>query len=68
LDDKLGGVFDMATSGNMAPSKQAREVYAELAVQVDAEISKLKSLLESGLKAFNKMVRERELPTVIVSQ
>ena len=68
LDDKLGGVFDMATSGNMAPSKQAREVYAELAVQVDAEISKLKSLLDSGLKAFNKLVRERELPTVIVGQ
>jgi hypothetical protein len=52
----------------MAPSKQAREVYAELAVQVDAEISKLKSLLDSGLKAFNKLVRERELPTVIVGQ
>ncbi|MEY3159669.1 MAG: hypothetical protein RLZZ49_1149 [Bacteroidota bacterium] len=68
LDDKLGGVFDMATSGNMAPSKQAREVYAELAVQVDTEISKLNSLLDSGLKAFNKLVRERELPAVIVSQ
>ena len=68
LDDKLGGVFDMASSGNMAPSKQAKDVYAELAVQVDAEISTLKGLLESGLKAFNKLVRERELPTVIVNQ
>ncbi|MFM8587707.1 MAG: WD40/YVTN/BNR-like repeat-containing protein [Bacteroidota bacterium] len=68
LDDKLGGVFDMASSGNMAPSKQSKDVYAELAVQVDAEITKLKSLLDSGLKSFNKMVRERELPTIIVSQ
>jgi hypothetical protein len=35
---------------------------------VDTEISKLKVLLDSGLKAFNKMVRERELPAVIVTQ
>lgn len=66
LDDKLGGVYDMVSSGNMAPSKQAKEVYAELAVQVDAEMAKLKSLLDSGLKAFNKMVREKELPTVVL--
>ncbi|MFM1969078.1 MAG: hypothetical protein RL152_455, partial [Bacteroidota bacterium] len=66
LDDKLGGVYDMVSSGNMAPSKQARDVYAELAAQVDVEMSKLKALLDSGLKAFNKLVREKELPTVVL--
>ena len=66
LDDKLGGVYDMVSSGNMAPSKQARDVYAELATQVDAELSKLKGILDGGIKAFNKLVREKELPTVVV--
>lgn len=66
LDDKLGGVYDMVSSGNMAPSKQARDVFAELSVQVDAEMAKLKVVLDSGLKAFNKMVREKELPTVVL--
>ena len=66
LDDKLGGVYDMVSSGNMAPSKQARDVYAELAVQVDAEMSKLKGILDGGIKAFNKLVREKELPTVVI--
>jgi photosystem II stability/assembly factor-like uncharacterized protein len=66
LDDKLGGVYDMVSSGNMAPSKQAKDVYAELAAQVDAEMTKLKGVLDSGLKAFNKMVREKELPTVVL--
>ncbi len=66
LDDKLGGVYDMVSSGNMAPSKQARDVYAELAVQVDAEMSKLKEILDGGIKVFNKLVREKELPTVVI--
>jgi photosystem II stability/assembly factor-like uncharacterized protein len=66
LDDKLGGVYDMVSSGNMAPSKQAKDVFAELATQVDAEMAKLKVVLESGLKSFNKMVREKELPTVVL--
>ena len=66
LDDKLGGVYDMVSSGNMAPSKQARDVYAELAIQVDAEMSKLKGILDGGIKAFNKLVREKELPTVVI--
>jgi hypothetical protein len=66
LDDKLGGVYDMASSGNMAPSKQAKDVFAVLAVEVDAELAKLKSILDGGLKAFNKMVREKELPVVVL--
>lgn len=66
LDDKLGGVYDMASSGNMAPSKQARDVYAELAAQVDAEIKILKGILDNGLKAFNQLVREKALPVVVI--
>jgi len=66
LDDKLGGVYDMASSGNMAPSKQARDVYAELSAQVDAEIKTLKGILDTGLKAFNQMVREKAVPVVVV--
>jgi hypothetical protein len=67
LDDKLGGVYDMASSGNMAPSKQAKDVYAVLAAEVDVELAKLKSILDTGLKAFNKMIREKELPVVVIN-
>lgn len=66
LDDKLAGVYDMAASGNMAPSKQAREVYAVLAAQVDDEILKLNNLLSKELTLFNKMVRDKELPVIVV--
>ena len=54
----------MANSGNMAPSRQAREVYAELATQADAELATLKTIESTGLPAFNKLVREKSLPVI----
>jgi hypothetical protein len=38
-----------------------------LAAEVDAELAKLKLILDGGLKAFNKLVREKELPVVVVN-
>ncbi|MGZ5245602.1 MAG: WD40/YVTN/BNR-like repeat-containing protein, partial [Flavitalea sp.] len=64
LNDKLAGVFRTANSGNFAPSKQSREVYAELKQQADAALAKLKEIKEKDIAAFNKMVREKELPVV----
>lgn len=66
LDDKIGGVFDMASSGIMAPAKQSVAVYNELAALADVEIAKIKVIVTDGLKAFNKLVREKELPVVVV--
>lgn len=66
LDDKLSGVFDMASSGNMAPPQQARDVYAVLAKEVDGATRQLNQLLEEGLKAFNNMVKEKGLPVIVL--
>ena len=68
LDDKLGGVFDMVASGNMAPSEQAKAVYAELAKQVDEAVAQLQNVLDSGLKEFNKLVVDSKLPVIVVSE
>jgi gas vesicle protein len=64
LNDKLSGVFDVANSGNTAPSKQAREVYADLAAQIDAQIAKLKTIKEKDIPAFNALIREKALPVI----
>ena len=64
LNDKLSGVFDVANSGNFAPSKQAKEVYADLATQIDAQLSKFKSIKEKEIPAFNALIREKALPVI----
>lgn len=64
LNDKLAGVFNTANSGQMAPSKQSLEVYADLAGKTDAELAKLAKLKKEDLAKFNELVRERKLPAV----
>jgi hypothetical protein len=64
LNDKLSGVFDAANSGNMAPSKQVREVYADLSSQIDRELAKLKTIRERDIPAFNELIRQKALPVI----
>jgi photosystem II stability/assembly factor-like uncharacterized protein len=64
LNDKLSGVFDAANSGNFAPSKQSREVYAELSGQVDTQLNKFKSIKEKDIPAFNEAIRQKALPVI----
>jgi photosystem II stability/assembly factor-like uncharacterized protein len=64
LNDKLSGLFDVVNSGNMAPSKQAREVYAEFQQQCDAEINKLSRILKEDLPKLNQLIREKQLPVL----
>jgi hypothetical protein len=68
LNDKLSGVFDVANSGNFAPSKQAKEVYNDLAAQIDVQLAKLKNIREKDIPAFNALVREKSLPVIKASQ
>ena len=54
------------TSGNMAPSKQAQDVYAELSVQVDAEVAKFTNIKENDIPAFNELIRQKAVPVIRV--
>ncbi len=66
LNDKLSGVYDAANSGYMAPSRQVKEVYAELAGQIDAELAKLKTITDKDVKEFNELIRAKAVPVVTV--
>lgn len=64
LNDKLSGVFDVANSGNNAPSKQAKDVYADLASQIDVQLNKVRIIKEKDVPAFNALIREKALPVI----
>lgn len=68
LNDKLSGVFDAGNSGNMAPSKQSKEVYADLASQCDTELARLKALMDTDVQQLNKLIREKSLPVIGVKK
>ena len=68
LNDKLGGIFNIANSGNMAPSKQVKEAYADIAAQSDMALAKLKKVFDRDVPALNDMIRQKTLPVIGVKK
>lgn len=64
LNDKLAGLYGVASSGQNPPSKQSREAFAELGGQSDIQLAKLKKIMDTDLKAFNKMINDKQLPVI----
>ncbi|HYF33324.1 MAG TPA: hypothetical protein VD993_19500 [Chitinophagaceae bacterium] len=64
INDKLSGLFDAASSGVQAPSKQVREVYADLSAQADAQLAKFKRISEEDIPKLNQLIREKAVPVI----
>jgi hypothetical protein len=66
LNNKLSALGTAAAYGDFRPTDQAVIIKNELTMAIDAELAKLAAILEADLPAFNKLVRESEVPAVIV--
>jgi fumarate hydratase class II len=53
-------------SADAAPTEQSIAVYQELQAKIDTQLQKLEQILKSDLSAFNKAVKDQDLPAVIV--
>ena len=68
LNDKLSGLYDAASSGNMSPSKQVKDVFIDLSAQVDVQLNKLNKIVNDDLPKFNQLIREKALPVIGVKK
>jgi hypothetical protein len=66
LNNKLAALKGDVEESDTAPTRQAQQVYEDLATQSNAELEKLKKVLDGDLPAFNKMVRDANIPAVEV--
>jgi photosystem II stability/assembly factor-like uncharacterized protein len=64
LNDKIAGLYNVASSGYAPPSKQVRETFADLSGQADVQLAKLKTILDNDLKQYNKMINEKQVPVI----
>ena len=64
INDKLSGVFDVANSGINPPSKQSKDVFADLSKQADEQLNKLKKIVAEDVPKFNQLIREKSLPVI----
>ncbi len=68
LNNKLAALEGVVESSDNAPTLQSTQVFEDLASQVNAQLATLKKLIATDLAAFNKLVREQNVPAVILSK
>ena len=66
LNNKLAALKGGVEESDTAPTRQEQQVYEDLATQANVELEKLKKLLEGELPAFNKQIRDANIPAVEV--
>jgi len=66
LNNKLAALGGVVGSAEAAPTAQSYAVYDEVVAQIDAELRKLAQLMQSDVPAFNQLVRDQNIPAVVV--
>jgi photosystem II stability/assembly factor-like uncharacterized protein len=64
LDNKLAALAATVAGADAAPTDQAYAVHRELTARLDAEMGALERVLAEDVPAFNRLVRESEVPAV----
>ena len=64
LNNKLAALKSDVEESDTAPAQQEQMVYEDLASRSNVELEKLKKLLEGDLPAFNRQVRDANIPAV----
>ncbi|HEV7904979.1 MAG TPA: hypothetical protein VGO96_14150, partial [Pyrinomonadaceae bacterium] len=66
LNNKLAALGGVVSSADTAPTEQSYTVYEDLVAKINAELQKLDAVMKTDLPAFNALVREQNIPAVIV--
>ena len=66
LNNKLAALGGVVGSAEAAPTAQSYAVYDELVAEIDAQLQKLAQIMRTDVPAFNQLVREQNIPAVVV--
>jgi len=64
LNNKLAHVLMVVSGSDNQPTQQSNMVYEDLATQVNGKLKILNTLLTTDLAAFNKLVRDANVPAI----
>lgn len=65
LYNMLLSLADMVQSADGAPTAQEGQVYRDIAAQLERQLSQLRALATTDVPAFNRMMRELEVPALV---
>lgn len=64
LDDKLSSIYNAAAAGQSGLSRQSKDAYAELVVQIDEQLNKLRKIMNEDVVKLNQLIHEKTLPVI----
>jgi photosystem II stability/assembly factor-like uncharacterized protein len=66
LNDKMAGLSNVASSAEAKLTNQVQETYNDMSKAIDAQLSKLKKILDEGVPKFNQAVETKKTPVIKV--
>jgi len=66
LNNKLAALGGVVASSDAAPTDQSIAVYDDLVGRINIQLQKLADTIRTDVPAFNKLVREQDIPAVVV--
>lgn len=66
LNNKLAALGGVVMGSETPPTDQSYAVYDELVAQIDAQLRKLTQVMKTDVPAFNQLVRDQNIPAVVV--
>ncbi|MEW6455232.1 MAG: glycosyl hydrolase [Acidobacteriota bacterium] len=66
LNAKLASLAGVVASADTKPTKQSYEVFDDLSSKLNAQLSKLKEVIDTDLAAFNQKLREQQIPSIFL--
>jgi photosystem II stability/assembly factor-like uncharacterized protein len=68
LNNKLAHLLGVVESSDNPPTTQTGKVFEDLASQTNVQLRKLDQVMKADLAAFNKLVREENVPAVVAPE
>jgi photosystem II stability/assembly factor-like uncharacterized protein len=66
LNNKLAALLGVVARSETPPNEQSFEVYNELSGQIDAQLQKLSQIMKTDVPAFNQLVKDQNIPAIVV--
>jgi len=68
LNNHLVALSGVVGSADSAPTQQSYEVFDMLSKAVDEQVAKWKTILSTDVAAYNTVIKQQEVPALIVAQ
>jgi photosystem II stability/assembly factor-like uncharacterized protein len=65
LNAKLAALSGVVASADTAPTRQEYELFDDLVARIDVQLKRLREILDREVAAFNKLIRESNVPALI---